>query len=70
MLLNDKCMCLQASENCKSLILQDKRNIEIFLSPVRYTFISMNYTQSCLTIYIYDDNTIKPYAYHFECHMV
>ena len=26
-------MCLQASENCKSLILQDKCNIEIVLSP-------------------------------------
>ena len=32
-LLKDKCVCLQASENCKSLILQDKCNIEIFLSP-------------------------------------
>ena len=26
-------MCLQKSENCKSLVLQDKCNIEIFLSP-------------------------------------
>ena len=32
-LLKDKCMCLQACENCKSLVLQDKYNIEIFLSP-------------------------------------
>ena len=33
-LLKDKYMCLQVSENCKSLVLQDKCNIEIFLSPV------------------------------------
>ena len=26
-------MCLQVSENCKSLVLQEKCNIEIFLSP-------------------------------------
>ena len=34
-LLKDKCMCSQdvTSENCKSLVLQNKCNIEIFLSP-------------------------------------
>ena len=35
MLLKDKyntCGC-RTSENCKSLVLQDKCNIEIFLSP-------------------------------------
>ena len=26
-------MCLQDNENCKSLILQDKCNVEIFLCP-------------------------------------
>ena len=26
-------MCLQDELNCKSLVLQDKCNIEIFLSP-------------------------------------
>ena len=31
-LLKDKYMWLQVSENCKSLVLQDKCNIEIFLS--------------------------------------
>ena len=31
------CVC-KASENCKSLILQDKCNIEIFLSP-EYIFL-------------------------------
>ena len=34
MLLKDKCMCLRTSENCKSLILQDKCNIENFC-PLR-----------------------------------
>ena len=33
MLLKDKCW---TSENCKSLVLQDKCNIEIFLSPKEY----------------------------------
>ena len=32
-LLKAKCMCLQDECNCKSLVLQDKSNIEIFLSP-------------------------------------
>ena len=32
-LLKDKYMCLQDNENCKSIVLQDKCNIEIFLSP-------------------------------------
>ena len=27
-------MCYRTSENCQSLILQDKCNIELFLSPV------------------------------------
>ena len=34
MLLKDKCMCLQDKYNKKSLVLQIKCNIEIFLSPV------------------------------------
>ena len=34
-LLKDKCLCIcRMSENCKPLVLQDKCNIEIFLSPV------------------------------------
>ena len=33
-LLKDKCMLCRMSENCKSLVLQDKCNIEIFLSHV------------------------------------
>ena len=32
-LLKDKCMLCRTSENCKSLVLQKKCNIEIFLSP-------------------------------------
>ena len=32
-LLKDKCMCMQDKGNCESLILQDKCNITIFLSP-------------------------------------
>ena len=32
-LLKDKCMCLQDKGNCESVILQDKCNIKLFLSP-------------------------------------
>ena len=32
MLLKDKCICLTC-ENCKSRVLQDKSNFEIFMSP-------------------------------------
>ena len=32
LLKDSKCLC-RTSENCKSLVLQDKCNIEIFLSP-------------------------------------
>ena len=35
-------MCLKDSENCKSLVLQDKCNIEIFLSPVCMVIPSLN----------------------------
>ena len=35
-LLKDTCMCCRTSENCKSLVLQDKCNIRIFLSPALY----------------------------------
>ena len=35
-LLKDKCMCLQGELNSKSLVLQDKYNIEIFLFPEIY----------------------------------
>ena len=38
MLIKDKCMCLQDEWKRKSLVLQDKCNIEIFLSPVLYTY--------------------------------
>ena len=31
-LLKDMCMCLQGELKCKSLVLQDKCNIEIFLA--------------------------------------
>ena len=27
-------MCLKEEKNCKSIVLQDKSNIEVFLSPV------------------------------------
>ena len=37
-------MCLQASENYKSLVLQDKCIIEIFLSPDKKSI----YTKICL----------------------
>ena len=32
LLMDGECVC-RTSENCKSLVLQDKCNIEIFLSP-------------------------------------
>ena len=32
LLKDSECVC-RTSENCKSLVLQDKCNIEIFLSP-------------------------------------
>ena len=30
-------VCCRTNENCKRLVLQDKCNIEVFLSPVVYT---------------------------------
>ena len=39
MLLKDKYMCTcvcKTSENCKSVVLQDMCNIEIFLSPGQF----------------------------------
>ena len=38
LLKDGECVC-RMSENCKSLILQDKCNIEIFLSPERKILI-------------------------------
>ena len=39
------------SENCKSLVLQYKCNIEIFLAPGLH-FASLNSVQACLRVYL------------------
>ena len=36
-------------ENCKSLVLQDKRNFEIFLSPVFKSSVSQSNFKSYMT---------------------
>ena len=42
LLKDGECVC-RMSENCKSLVLQDKCNIEIFLSPALVLLISLNF---------------------------
>ena len=37
------CVC-RTSENCKSFVLQDMCNIEIFLSPVRFSWFPNKHT--------------------------
>ena len=39
------------SENCESLVQQDKCNIEIFLSPVEPVQLRLNYDQQVYTQY-------------------
>ena len=41
-LLHTLLMDCRMSENCKSLVLQDKYSIEIFLSPVMYIYMYIN----------------------------
>ena len=50
-LLKDKCMCVcRTSENCKSLILQDKCNNEIFLSSGFHKILSKVDLSICIRL--------------------
>ena len=66
-LLKDKYMVCRMSENCKSLVLQDKCNIELFLSLDAFTqIISDNFmvkSFSWIFLLFYPFHILSPTAY-------
>ena len=74
-LLKDKCMCCRTSEHCKSLILQDKCNIEIFLSlfdamKLKYNRIKF-YIRSYFFLHLCVSKILQLCTFnkHYKCHI-